>query len=186
MSPSRGIGLSHQWALVAGSTLTVVMAVAFDLRPGEAPLHAASLGALVAGVAVLRAHLASWRCRLLQFVSSCIVAQPALHASLKLIPHAPIEHGPGQQIGQADVYLVGTQIAVVLAVVATVLFAERIAILAGGVIRACWLRICLRVSHSGPGKARPRIAPACQLLTSRYRPGAIARRGPPRELAVTA
>lgn len=166
--------------------LTVVMAVKFDLSAGEAPLHAASLGALVAGVAALRVQLASRRRRLLQFVSSCIVAQPTLHAALTLIPHAPIEHGSGQQIGQADVYLFGTQIAVVLAVVATVLLAERIAVLAGGVVRVGWLRICLHVPHSGPGKPRPCIAPARQLLTSRYRPGVIARRGPPRELAGTA
>jgi len=170
--------LPHR-GLVAAAALTVVATVTFDLLAGEAPLHAVTLGAVAAAVALLRVRLGDRRRRLLQFVSGCIVAQPALHFSAKLIPHDPIEHGVGHAVGAADLFVIGTQITAALAIAAVISFAEQLIEVSARAAHRFYVLITVHVKAVGRTKLRPRFIPARQLLTCRYRPGSIPRRGPP-------
>jgi hypothetical protein len=165
--------------LVAAAALTVLATVAVDLLAGEAPLHAATLGAVAAAVALLRVRLVDRRRRLLQFVSGCIVAQPALHLSAKLLPHHSIEHGVDHAVGPADLFVIGTQLTAAVGIAAVVSFAEQIVELSARAARRFSVLITARVRVVGSITLRFRFTPARQLLTFRYRPGSIPRRGPP-------
>lgn len=160
--------------------LTVVVTVVSDLAAGEGALHAVTLGLVTAAVAMLRVHLAGRDRGLLQFLSGCIVAQPALHAAANLVPHGPLDHGAGNQVGTADLAVTGTQLTVAVVVVVAVSFAQQLVTMLCTVIRTCWIRIVLCVPHAGPGVASGRRTPVRALLSSRYRPIAMRKRGPPR------
>lgn len=163
--------------------LTVLVAVFSDLAAGEAAVHVASLGAITAAMGALRVRLAGRDRGLLQFLSACVIAQPVLHAAAKLVPHGPLDHGAGAEIGQADLLVSGTQLAVALLVVAAVSFAEQVVGTVCSVIRICWLRIRSAVPPAGPQKANRRRTPVRAALSSRFRPIAMCKRGPPALLA---
>jgi hypothetical protein len=173
MPPRRGV-------LVAGAVLTVLVAVAFDLFAGEAPLHATVLGVATALAAALRVRLATQQCSLLRFVCGSIVSLPAIHYAAKLAPHPNMEHGHGTVPGAADLFVACLQIAVVLAAVAVLTFAERLLFaVAVRAYRLCILHI--RPARPLPEQARVAItaAPSRQLKAGRFSPSSIARRGPP-------
>jgi hypothetical protein len=173
MPPRRGV-------LVAGAVLTVLAAIAFDLFAGEAPLHAAVLGVVTALAAALRVRLATRQCSLLQFVCGSIVSLPAIHYVAKLAPHPNVEHGHGTVPGVADLFVASLQIAVVLAAVALLTFAERLLLaVAVRAYRLCILRI--RPARPLPEQAQVVITavPSRQLQAGRFSPSSIARRGPP-------
>jgi hypothetical protein len=165
--------------LLVAAVLTVVAAVAFDLIAGEAPLHAATLGVIAASVSLLRMRLTDRRHHPLQFVSACVVVQPALHVVANILPHHPLEHGTGRNVGPADLLVIGTQVTVVLAIAGALSFTEQIISLLAGTVRICGLLITLGVSDAEPDRRRYCIAPARQLPAGRYRSGSILRRGPP-------
>lgn len=160
--------------------LAVVVAVLSDLAAGEAALHIATLGLVTAAMAALRVRMTGRARGLLQFLSACVVAQPALHAAAKLVPHAPLEHGVGRDIGPADLAVTGTQLVVALLIVAVVSCVEQIATLISGVVRVCRLWIRLGAPPSGEPARTTRRTPVRAQLSSRYRPMAMRKRGPPR------
>ncbi len=185
MRASRGENQGRT-LLVAAVFLAVVVAVVSDLAAGEAALHVASLGLVIGAMAVLRVWLAGRDRGLLQVLSGCVVAQPAVHAAVKLVPHAPLDHGIGSDIGRADVAVTATQLVIALLIVATVSFAEQFLALVSGVIRVWVLRLQLTVPSTGPDARTCRRTPERAQLSSRYRPVAMRKRGPPHTQAAAA
>ena len=160
--------------------LAVVVAVVSDLAAGGAALHVATLGLVIGAMAMLRLRMTGRARGLLQFLSAGVVAQPAIHAAAKLVPHGPLHHGVGPDIGPADLAVTGTQLVVALLIVALVSCAEQIAALICGVIRVGgrWIRL---EAPSPDERARTvRRTPVRAQLSSRYRPIAMRKRGPPR------
>lgn len=175
----RGERQRRRLAVTAG-LLAVVVAVLSDLAAGEAALHIATLGLVTGAMAMLRIRMTGRARGLLQFLSACVVAQPALHAAAKLVPHAPLDHGIGRNVGPADLAVTATQLVVALLIVAVVSCAEQVATLISGVIRVCRLWIRLEALHSREPAHPVRRTPVRALLSSRYRPIAMRKRGPPR------
>lgn len=162
--------------LLTAAGVVCLVAVASDLSADEAPLHVLTLGAVIAMVVVARLRLAP-SSDLLRILKACVLIQPALHAAAKLVPHGQVEHGVGQQIGQADIAVTLNQVVVATAIVGVASLVEQVVAAVVGVIRVTWngLRPA-RITEPVPA-VRP--APSPELLTNRYRPGVIARRGPP-------
>ncbi|MBC8091997.1 MAG: hypothetical protein H7Y15_08695 [Pseudonocardia sp.] len=180
MSRSRA---SKRGLLLGSALLTVLVAVFSDVAVGEAAVHVATLGAIVAAMGALRVRLAGRDRGLLQFLSGALLAQPVLHATAKLIPHGSLDHGAGAQVGQADLLVSGTQLAAALLIVAVVSFAEQLVTMLCSVIRVCGLRIRQLVPRTGPTTAH-QDTPVRAALSIRYRPIAMCKRGPPRAYAL--
>ncbi|MHA6781732.1 hypothetical protein ACVGOW_12170 [Pseudonocardia saturnea] len=174
-----GLGRPRRAVLVTATVLTVLVAVFSDVVAGEPPLHVASLGAVVAGVAVLRVRLGGRHRRPLLFICACIIAQPVLHAVMKLLPHGGLRHGHGTEIGRADLVLTSTQVAVVIAVVAAICLAERLVVAVTGVVRACWVRLLLQGPPSAPTVLRRRPTQAAGRPRLLHGRGTVVKRGPP-------
>jgi hypothetical protein len=68
------------------AVLTVLVAVAMDVVAGEPLAHVATLGVISIVVGVVRMSLAGNYCGYFSLLSGAIVAQPALHAAMKLFP----------------------------------------------------------------------------------------------------
>ncbi|TQM09953.1 hypothetical protein [Pseudonocardia kunmingensis] len=170
-------------SLVVGATVTVVVAVLFDVLAGEHPTHTLVLALVVLVVAGLRLWLGGRREGLLSVVSGAVVAQPALHATAKLdssathhvsggLLHIVVADGPGAAM----------QLAVSAAVVIAVATSGRIAQL---LLTA--LRRPVRLLVSGPPPPALVRSPACLCVRPH---GSMlhwcgwsiqaARRGPPR------
>lgn len=177
-----GIEPPGRVVLVATALLTVAMAVFSDLAAGEPPLHVVTLGAVVAVIAGVRVHLGGRHRGMLQFVCAGVGAQPVLHAAVKLVPHGPLSHGHGSEIGRADLAVTLTQILLVVVVVAAICLAEQLVVAVGGVVRACWLRLMLRRPHPAPGVVRRRPAPAPARPRRLLGRGTTVKRGPPRRI----
>jgi len=179
VTPGRAVG-QNSVVLVASAAVAVPVAVASAIVAEEAAVHVAILGAITIVMGVLRVRLVGWNRGLLQFLTGCVVAQPVLHAAVKVVPHAQLDHGVGPAVGQADVFVGGTQLAVALALVVAVTFTEQLTATASGVVRVCWLRtrpVVLHATREGPSRLR---TPVRAHPTSRYRPIAMPTRGPPR------
>lgn len=177
-----GVPARSRWShrgLVVAAALTVLGAVAFDLIAGEDRLHTATLGVIALTAALLRIGLRGRHQHLLRFVSGSVVVQPALHFSAKLMPHHPLEHGVGDDVGPADLAVIGTQVTVALAIVIAVAFTEQLVVLATGAVRIWRVLVQVYIPDVEPRRQHARRAPSSPLLTSRYRPGSIPRRGPP-------
>lgn len=175
-----GIGSPGRVVLVVTAVLTVAIAVFSDLVAGEPPLHVVTLGAVVAVVAGVRVQLGGRHRGLLQFVCAGVAAQPVLHAAVKLVPHGPLRHGHGNEIGRADLAVTITQVVLVVVVVAAICLAEQLVVAVGGVVRACWLRLMLRRPHPAPGVVRRRPASAPARPRRLLGRGTTVKRGPPR------
>lgn len=161
----------------------VLLAAASDLAVGGVPVHIATLGVVIAMVSAVRLHLAGSRRGLLSVVSGCVVAQPALRICGETVPHSLAGPGIGWQIGHVDLVVTVIQLTVALAIVTTVSFTEQIVAGVSGIVRVDRLRIRPPAPQTRVSLSRVRRAPAPGRLTSRYCPGVIARRGPPRRLA---
>ncbi len=160
--------------------MAVVVAVLSDLAAGAGALHIVTLALVTGAMAMVRVGMTGRARGLLQFLSAGVVVQPALHAAAKLVPHAPLHHGAGPNIGPADLAVTGTQLVVAVLIVAVVSCAEQIAILISGAIRAGRLTIRLGAPDSGRSARTVRRTPVRAQLSSRYRPVAMRKRGPPR------
>jgi len=73
-------------ALLVAALATAVLAIGMDLAAGEHPVHAATVGGVAASAALARLVTARRYKGLLAMVNGAVVAQPALHASTKLVP----------------------------------------------------------------------------------------------------
>lgn len=159
--------------------MAVLVAVASDIAADEAAVHVAGLGAITVVMGALRVRLAGRDRGLLQLLSGCVVAQPVLHAAVKLVPHAPLDHGAGPTIGQADVFVSAAQMAVALALVIAVTFTEQLVATASGVIRVCWSRTRPVMPRAVGGCPAGLRTPGRAHRSSRYRPIVMPTRGPP-------
>lgn len=183
MSPGRGVAKPRFRPLVAAAALAVAVAVASDLAVGGLPVHVATLGVVVAMVTALRWRMVGRHRGLLQIVSGCVMAQPALRVAAEHVSHGLAGPGVGLQIGHTDLVVTLVQLTVALAIGGTVSFAEQIVAAVTGIVRVYRFRIRSHVRQPGAAASQVRRAPAGERLTSRYRPGAIPRRGPPRRFA---
>ena len=178
---ARGVWDSPGRAVLLGTALlTVAIAVFSDFVAGEPPVHVLTLGVVVGMVAALRVRLDGRHRGLLQFVCAALTAQPVLHAAAKLVPHGPLRHGNGSEIGRADLAVTVTQVGLVVAVVAAICTMERVVVAIGGVVRVCWLRLMLRRPQPAAGVVPRRPAPAPVRPRRLLGRGAVVKRGPPR------
>lgn len=104
MSRNLGTGLSDRPAAAFAASATVVVAVGADIVAGGHPWHTATLGAVASVIAVLRLRLAGRHNGMFAAISAALLAQPALHAAMKMLPAAagyPVE--PGHTATEASV-----------------------------------------------------------------------------------
>lgn len=167
---------------VLGSSLAVVLTVLSDLTAAEAPLHALTLAAVGAVVVAFRATVTPWCRHLLPVLAAIVTLQPALHAVMKLVPADAGPHNhPGGHVDAAEVAVNGTQIALVVVVVAALALLERVLAL---VTRALRVLVVL-LEPVARERVGPRRRPALRLARSPFPPlgAVIVRRGPPRVVA---
>lgn len=169
--------------LPAAAGLTVAVTVVTDAAAGESAWHVATLGLVALLVAVVRWRMAGRDRGLSQLVSACVVAQPAVHAAAKLVPHGTLEHAPAGGVGHVDVAVTVIQLAVAVAIVGVVSFAERIVAVLVAAFGRGWARVRGYAPHLVPDRSRVRRAPRSKRLSSQYRPGVVPTRGPPARLA---
>mgnify|MGYP001096874314 CR=1 FL=1 len=93
----------------------MIVAVVSDLAAGEHPLHAATLGLVAASVAGVRVRLAGRHSSVFSVLSGALVAQPVLHAAVKLLPLAPdpVHHAAETSISAIHIAITVTIVAVV-------------------------------------------------------------------------
>ncbi|MGD9527821.1 MAG: hypothetical protein AB7V44_13635 [Pseudonocardia sp.] len=174
----RIVGQRTPLPIAAG--VTVAATAAADLAAGGLMWHVATT-ALVAGLVAGNHLLLAGRGRgVLQIVSGIVVAQPAVHAATKFVPHGPLEHGSVHGIGGADVLTTCIQLTIAAAIVGMVTGAEQLVALAAAVFIRTRDRCLVH---------RPRTAPPRRLLArpasrrtrphGQFRPGVVPRRGPP-------
>lgn len=183
VSSRRRIVSAPRRHLPAAAGLTVAATMATDAAAGESAWHVATLGLIALIVAVVRVWMAGRDRGLLPLVSACIVAQPAVHAAAKLIPHGPLEHAVAGGIGYIDVAVTLIQIVLAIAIVAVVSFAEQIVAVLIAAFGRGWSRVLGYSPHRTPNRSRVRRAPRSGQLSSQYRPGVVPTRGPPSRLA---
>lgn len=176
---SGTLGPRGRAVLTVAAVLTVLIEVFSDGVAGEPRLHVATLGMVVAAVVGVRVSLGGRHRRLSQLIAACITAQPVLHALIKLVPHGPLRHGSGFEIGLADVAVVVTQVVLVVAVVAAICLTEHVVVALTGVVRACWVRIVLVPPPPAPPAILRRAVAAPGRPRSLLGRGPAVERGPP-------
>lgn len=182
VDPARAAWRPTHRASALGSFVTVLVAILVDLLAGEAPIHAVGLGLVVLSVIVARVLLVP-ACRAPWYlVNVCVMAQPALHAAGKLLPHPGPRHGMWHQVGIADLVFAAAQIAMAVMFIATVCFAEQIIALLTSRIRSCLMlsEVPTALRRQSPVLTGPKSG----ATGSHYRYGSIARRGPPPRMLV--
>ena len=107
---------SGRAAMRFAALVTVAVAVGMDLLAGEHPLHTVTVGVIAAVVAGMRARCAGRGRGYYAVLSGAIVAQPALHATSKLLPatsDTPFGHLAESSVSLAHVLLAALVVAVV-------------------------------------------------------------------------
>lgn len=145
--------------------------------------HVATLGFVALLVAMVRVWMAGRDRGLLPLVSACVVAQPAVHAAAKLIPHGSLTHAPVGGVGHVDLAVTLIQVVLAVAIVGVVSFAEQIVTVLVAAFGGGWARVLGYVPHRAPEPCRVRRAVRPGQLSSQYRPGVVPTRGPPSLLA---
>ena len=177
MNAHPGTGSFGRAAGFAGS-VTLAVAVAADVIAGGHPLHTATLALVTAVVTVMRLRLARRHGGLFAAVQGVIVAQPALHAAMKLLP---AQGQPSSALGHTAVETSTTAVHVLVAavIVAGVAGAEQL-FLAVAALQPFtrWLSLPpwappRRQSPAPLGTPRPDLATRHPHLTQ------VPRRGPP-------
>lgn len=165
--------------IVVVAALALLGAGLSDATEDGVPLHVATALLIAAVTALVRSSLGDRHHRVLRFVSGIVALQPALHLSAKVLPHEPFEHGTGHALGPADLFLLVVHVTMALAIVVAISSADQVGELLSGALRVWRVLVAVLVPQSGTSRPPVRFAPASPLLTSRYRPGSIPRRGPP-------
>jgi hypothetical protein len=166
-------------AVVFAAVLTFAAAVGMDLLADEHPLHTVTLG-LVAGVlGIARVRAGGARGGFFSVASGVVVAQPALHAAMMLLPAASVRAGgPGPPDHLVETSTTATHVLVAAAVVAVVGGAEQLARSAGAArLLAWWWAAFVVTPVAVDGTPAPAVSPAPPVAA----PFAtvVSRRGPP-------
>jgi hypothetical protein len=177
---------AFRWMVGFGATATVVVAVVADVIAGEHPLHTATLGLVAVVVAVMRHRLAGRHEGLFAATRGAIVAQPALHALMKLLPAStdPGSTPLGHTAAETSTSVV--HVLVAAAIVAGVASSERL-FLAVAALQplARWLRLLTWAAV----QPRPPVSlawPPVVALTGHAHLASVSRRGPPATARATA
>lgn len=165
-------------ATVLAGCATATVAVGADVVASGHPMHTVGLGIVVAAVTLLRLTPVVLPGVLFATLRGAIVAQPVLHAAMKVLP-AAADRAPGATHGAAEVSITVLHVLVTAAVVVAVAGAERLLLLAGLLQPfAAWLRLpgfpTVRPRRSAP-PVLPQGAPAPRWSRVENLP----RRGPP-------
>lgn len=168
-----------RFALVGAALTTVAVAVGADVAAGERPLHTFALGLVAVVVAGLRVRLAGRHSGVFAAVSGAVVAQPALHATAKLLHPVDDHHGLAHA-AQADVSITVFHVLVAAAVIAMVTSSEQLLLLMASTLTRA--RRGLRLLRAAAPSHPP--APVCTVEMrppppSREWVGYLTRRGPP-------
>ncbi len=177
MGGSVDVSAARRTATVLAAAVTAVVALGADLFASRHPMHTVTLALVVGVVALTRvAVLGRHRC-LFAAVSGAVVAQPVLHAAMKVFP-AAADRVPGATHAVDEASITVLHVLLTAVVVVAVAGAEQLLLLAG--IRqpcASWLRpldlSTSRLPRSAP--PLPEGAPAPRWSCVAHLP----RRGPP-------
>jgi hypothetical protein len=169
--------------LPAAAALTVAVTAATDAAAGGSMWHVATLGLVAAVVAGIRLRLAGRDRGLLQVVSGVVVAQPAIHAAAKLVPHGWLDHGPADGVGTVDVLATLVQVTIAATIVGAVTFAEHLVGLVSAVFGRTGLSGAAYLPHPVPPQPGVRPAARSARRHGQNRPGVVPRRGPPAGVA---
>ena len=164
--------------MLFGAISTVLVAVLTDAVATERPIHTATLAALAIVVAALRLKLADRQSGLFGAASGAIVAQPALHAALKLVPQSAADTAP--QSGHVDASISLAHIVVAALIVLVVAGGEQLFLLVAlrtPLVR--WLRLLMSSTRHPAAPVVPAVAPSAMLATRWLHIAHVTRRGPP-------
>lgn len=126
------------------AVVTVGAAVGMDLLAGERPLHTATLGLVALVIGLARIRLAGNYSGYFSAVSGAIVAQPALHAAMKLLSPVPDETA-GLAHHAAETSISFTHVLVAAVIVAAVTGAQQLFLLLAAAVPIGWLLLLVRV-----------------------------------------
>ena len=161
-----------------GACATVVVAVGADVVAGGHPLHTVTLGLVALVVAVMRMGLAGRHASLFAASRGAVVAQPALHAAMKLFP---AQGGPGSGLGHtaAETSTTALHVLVTALIVAFVAGAEQL-FLAVAALQPFtrWLFLATWAT-ARPHSPAPIGEPIEGAVTRRPHLTEVPRRGPP-------
>lgn len=119
---------SGRGAAIIGASCIASVALGADITAGEHPVHAATLGLVIALVSVLRIRLAGRLSGSLSAMNAALLAQPVLHATLKMLPASErTAAGPGHAAAEASVTALHLLVAALI--VAAVVGAEQLFLL---------------------------------------------------------
>jgi hypothetical protein len=173
-----GVPAAHRLVTITAAALTTAVAVGADLIASRHPMHTVTL-ALVGGVVALTRVVLLGRHRtLFAAVSGAVVAQPVLHAAMKVLP-AAADRAPGALHAANEAAVTVMHVLLTTVVVVAVAGAEHMLLLAALLRpRAGRLRLSNHTpvrSTLGAPPAPPVQAPAVR----RSRVENLPRRGPP-------
>lgn len=177
---------AFRWMVGFGAAITVLVAAVADLIAGEHPSHTATLALVAVVVAVMRHRLAGRHGGLFAAMRGAIVAQPALHAVVKVLPISP---DPGSAVfghTAADTSMSALHVLVAAAIVAGVASSEQLFLAAAAAVPFVhWLCLLTRVS-SRPRPPAPVAWPQLLAAIRRTYLASVSRRGPPAAAWATA
>lgn len=174
-----GATLSRRVATALAASTTVAVAIGADFAAGEHPLHTATLGVVALVVAALRLRFAGHHGGLFAAVSAALIAQPALHAAMALLPAGAERPSTGAAHTAAEASVTVLHVLVAALVVSAVAGAEKLFLLVAAVTPC---RRWLGLLAWSPPRPRPTAPPAPPPAAPVRRWSAVAhmpRRGPP-------
>lgn len=182
---ASGRRASGRRAAVLGASCTASVALAADITAGEHPVHAATLGLVIALVAVLRMRLAGRLGGGFSAMNAALLAQPVLHATLKMLPASePTTAGPGHAAAEASVTVLHLLVAALI--VAAAVSAEQLFLLVAAFAPFTrWMWLLYRTTVR-PRPAQPALEPPPLSGDQRSWFAHIPRRGPPAVAAAAA
>ncbi|MHA6781796.1 hypothetical protein ACVGOW_12505 [Pseudonocardia saturnea] len=178
MGASLDVPAARRAATVLAAGVTAVVALGADLVASRHPMHTVTLALVVGVVALTRVALVGRHRCLFAAVSGAVVAQPVLHAAMKVFP-AAADGAPGAMHAVDEASITVLHVLLTTVVVVGVAGAEQLLLLAGLVQPfAAWFRPLDLASVRPPRSAPPRPpegAPAPRWSCVANLP----RRGPP-------
>lgn len=165
-------------ATVLAGCATATVAVGADVMASGHPMHTLALGIVVAVVTLLRLTSGVLPGVLFATLRGAIVAQPVLHAAMKVLP-AAADRAPGAGHGAAEVSVTVLHVLVTAGVMLAVAGAEQLLLLAG-LLRPLADRLRL-LGHppARPRRSAPPVLPQGAPAPRWSRVANLPRRGPP-------